>query len=268
MNDAGSAAPARRGNGLRADDYVRVARPTLAVAEAALDALRRTGIAARITGTSATGGRDSRCELWADAHELDDAATVLSAVVRHAGVPDTDLGAVGEEMALLDLADLGLLDPTPVTADDHRPDGDLDVELDLDDHGDPAGTRNPTPSARPYPTPSRPRASRPRPPDRPLDTGDDDDFDPDDHYLPGEPESLRSLSRTTVWALAILAVGVLALALSGLAPTLVGGYAPLASLLGTAAVLVGVGMLVTRLRDGRRDDGDDRGGPNGDGAVL
>ncbi|MHA3704514.1 hypothetical protein ACXR2U_20270 [Jatrophihabitans sp. YIM 134969] len=256
MNDAERVhAPSRRGNGLQADDYVRVARPTSALADTALDALRRTGIAARLTGSEVEG----REELWADAHELDDVATVLSAVVRHAGVEPDDLGRVGEEAVLAELGDT-------LTAED------LD---DLsDDHPGPNGTRNPTPSARPYPTPSRPRASRPRdtgPVDPPrshhVDDLDDVD-DPEDHFRPEEPESLRALSRTTVWALAILALGVVALALSGLAPTIVGVYAPLASLLGTAAVLVGVGMLVTRLRDGRRDDGDDAGGPNGDGAIL
>ena len=263
MNDAERLhSPSRRGNGLRADDYVRVARPTAPLADAALDALRRTGIAARVTDSPV----DGRQELWADAHELDDVATVLSAVLRHAGVEAADLGRVGEEAVLAELGDLGDLGDLSDVDDLDRPDADDD------DAGH--GTRNPTPSARPYPTPARPGPPRPRQ-DSPLDPrlfrdpADDDDLDdPDDHFRPAEPDSLRALSRTTVWALAILAVGVVALALSGLAPGVVGAYAPLASLLGTAAVLVGVGMLVTRLRDGRRDDGDDRGGPNGDGAIL
>ena len=253
MNDADRLhAPGRRGNGLRADDYVRVARPTTALADLALDALRRTGIAARATESDLPG----HDELWADAHELDDVSTVLTVVLRHSGADAADLGRVGEEAVLAELGEM-------LTA----------ADLDDDDLG-PLGTRNPTPSARPYPTPSRPRPSRPRN-QTPLDPAlfrerDDDDEpeDPEDHFRPDEPDSLRTLSRTTVWALAILALGVVALALSGLAPTVVGAYAPLASLLGTAAVLVGVGMLVTRLRAGRRDDADDRGGPNGDGAIL
>ena len=253
MNDADHEVAAERvvDNGLRADDYVRVARPTATLAAAALDALRRTGIAARV---SATAGDGQRVELWADARELDDVATVLAAVARHAGADAPELGRVGEEASL---AELGEREVDPTDTDDDRDDD----EHDDDDARH--GTRNPTPSARPYPTPSRPTARR-----RPRAAAPDDDDDPDDHFQPGEPESLRTLSRTTVWALAVLALGVLALALSGLAPTLVGPYAPLASLLGTAAVLVGVGMLVTRLRDGHRGDDDDRGGPNGDGAVL
>lgn len=227
-----SAPAARRDNGLVAPEYLRVARPLTDVAEPLLVALRRTRIAAFVV----SGPTEGRVELWVDAREVDDVRTVLAAVQRHTERAATDIALVGND----DADD----PPLPVLVEGWR-------------------SANPTPSVRPFPAPLR--LGRPLP--APAD--DDAAGDVEEHFDPAEVDALPRLSGTARWALVILGLGTVALVASGLLASLAGPYDGLLSLLGTVGVLVGAGMLVTRLRDGRRDDGQGNdGGPNGDGAIL
>jgi hypothetical protein len=75
----------------------------------------------------------------------------------------------------------------------------------------------------------------------------------EDHYVPPAPPPLPRLAAPTIIAMAVLAVSILLLGL--------GGQFGLASqftlVLGIGGLLLGGAILFSRLREHRRDDGDD-----------
>ena len=90
--------------------------------------------------------------------------------------------------------------------------------------------------------------------DPPRQTGDDGE----EHYVPPAPPPLPRLAPVTVWALVVIVLSVLMLALGGM----LGLPGSLGLLLGIGGLLVGAGMLVMRLRAHPDiDEGDD-------GAIL
>jgi hypothetical protein len=76
---------------------------------------------------------------------------------------------------------------------------------------------------------------------------------PDEHYEPPPPPPLPVPAPTSMYALLLVATGLL---LTG-APGVLGLSADLGLVLGVAAIAGGVAMLVSRMRDRSMDDGDD-----------
>jgi hypothetical protein len=76
---------------------------------------------------------------------------------------------------------------------------------------------------------------------------------PDEHYEPPPPPPLPVPGPTSLYAMLLVAAGLLLIA----APGVLGLSADLGLVLGVAAIGGGVGMLVSRMRDRSADDGDD-----------
>ena len=93
-----------------------------------------------------------------------------------------------------------------------------------------------------------PRDDPPPPPHEPsvLDA-------PDEHYEPPPPPPLPVLAPASLWSLLLIAVGAVLI----VAPGRVGLSVDVGLVLGVAAVIGGVGVLVSRMRDRSVDDGDD-----------
>jgi len=97
-----------------------------------------------------------------------------------------------------------------------------------------------------------PRNDPPPPPHEPsvLDA-------PEEHYEPPPPPPLPVLAPASLYSLLLIAVGAVLI----IAPGRVGLSIDVGLVLGVAAVVSGVGVLVSRMRDRSVDDGDD-------GAVI
>lgn len=89
------------------------------------------------------------------------------------------------------------------------------------------------------------------------------DYEPepeDEHYVPPPPSPRQPVHTTTKWAWVSLVVGALLLS----TPSLIGLQSGDGTvLMGTVAILLGIGLLVSRLRDSGPDDD-----INDDGAVV
>ncbi len=103
------------------------------------------------------------------------------------------------------------------------------------------------------PAPASP-AEEPRndPPPPPAELSVLDALDAQDHYEPPPPPPLPTLAPTTLYALLLIAAGVLLV----VRPGTVGLTVDVGLVLGAAAVIGAVVLLVSRMRD-RSDDGDD-----------
>jgi hypothetical protein len=75
----------------------------------------------------------------------------------------------------------------------------------------------------------------------------------EDHYIPPPPPPLPRLAAPTIIAMSVLAISILLLGLGGE----FGLASGLTLVLGVGGLLLGAGILFTRLRDRRRDDDDD-----------
>ncbi|WP_222193488.1 hypothetical protein [Modestobacter italicus] len=93
-----------------------------------------------------------------------------------------------------------------------------------------------------------PRDDPPPPPAEPsvLDA-------PEEHYEPPPPPPLPVLAPASLYSLLLIAAGALLI----IAPTTLGLSIDLGLVLGVAAVVSGVGVLVSRMRERSIDDGDD-----------
>ncbi|MGY5882235.1 hypothetical protein [Modestobacter lacusdianchii] len=94
----------------------------------------------------------------------------------------------------------------------------------------------------------QPRDDPPPPPAEPsvLDA-------PEEHYEPPPPPPLPVLAPASLYSLLLIAAGALLI----IAPTKLGLSIDLGLVLGVAAVVSGVGVLVSRMRERSIDDGDD-----------
>jgi hypothetical protein len=97
------------------------------------------------------------------------------------------------------------------------------------------------------------REPREDPPPPPAEPSVLDALDAADHYEPPPPPPLPVLSPATLYALLLLVAGVLLV----FRPGTVGLSADLGLVLGVAAVIGGVFVLVSRMRERSVDDGDD-----------
>ncbi|WP_299955578.1 hypothetical protein [uncultured Modestobacter sp.] len=76
---------------------------------------------------------------------------------------------------------------------------------------------------------------------------------PEEHYEPPPPPPLPVLAPASLYSLLLIAAGALLI----IAPTRLGLSIDLGLVLGVAAVVSGVGVLVSRMRERSTDDGDD-----------
>jgi hypothetical protein len=217
--------PSRVDNGLRAVAYVPLTDVDPAVGEHLLTALGRARIPAYLSTTAPTP--DQR-RLYVASEERVDARTIVAAAVRALGgeqpeppepTPDplADLDTDAEFQALI--ADW-YVDTVAAVRDAER-------DLNRED--------------------SDWRARLLQPP------AEDPIWLDDDHYVPPPPPPLPRLSGATILGLLLI---VAALVVLGLGATLgLGGGLPL--VLGLAGLIGGVAVLLTRVRDFRRDEDDD-----------
>jgi hypothetical protein len=213
--------PDRQDNGLVAAAYVPLTDVAPQLVSALLTALGRARIPAYVASTPS----DEALRLFVAAEERADARTIVASVIRAAGQA-----------------------PPP-----HRNDPlagiDTDAEFErliADWHVD---THNAIRDAERALTAEddewRARLEKDAAAEQPL-------WLDDDHYVPPAPPPLPRLAPQTVLAMVIIALSVLLLALGGE----LGVAGRLTLVLGICGVLLGAGILVSRLRD-RRDDDDD-----------
>lgn len=217
------------GNGLAAATYVPLTDVDTEIGRHLLTALGRARIAAYLGATP--GDLPARRRLFVAAEERVDARTIVAAVVRAAGreadalpeAPRPDpLAGVDTDAAFADLIADWHVDTVAAIRKAERDLAKDDAEW---------------------------RARLEKPPAEPV-------WLDEQHYVPPAPPPLPRLAAPTIVAMSVLAVSILLLGLGGQ----FGLASKLTLLLGVCGVLLGVVILVSRLRD-RPDDDDD-------GAVL
>ncbi|MFL6075347.1 MAG: hypothetical protein ACJ73S_18305 [Mycobacteriales bacterium] len=275
----------RRDNGLEARAYASLGDVDPRIGEHLLDALYVHGIAAYLEPTSDLDAisratslpRRPIDRLWVDRGRLADAKQLLAASgAEPLGEPEPpadgprgprgSTGPLDEDAAWRQIvANFGTDDPpaggdAPWPAREDLPPADPVASVGVEDPDD--GTLDIDKKAmRGVTGRDELRSGGWRDPDTPLMSALDGDLDgprgPEDeeeHYIPPPPPPVgRAAPQTVVAILAIMAGGLLLID-----PGLVGLGADASSfLLAVAALVLGVGMLVWRLRDVRDDDGDD-----------
>ena len=236
MADADEAA--RRDNGLRATSYVALTDVRADVSEHVLTALRRARIAAYVDA-----GVGNRLRLFVAADERTDARTIVAAAVR---------GLAATQQASPETRNGDTVDgDAPPDAAPHGGSGAADTEaafaaLVANWHVDTvAAVRDAERDLTREDADWRQRLARPSARDEvPLD---------EDHYVPPAPPPLPRLARPTVAAIVVLVASIMVLGL--------GAYVGLADqvtlVLGIGGLLVAAGILLSRVREQRRDDDDD-----------
>ena len=226
----------RLDNGLRAVAYVPLTDVDAEVGRQLLTALGRARIAAYLGGVGLPDGELDRRRLFVAAEERVDARTIVQATVR----------ALGSSAAEL------LEDPPVPPAKPADPLAGIDTEtmfaeLVADWHVDThdairRAERDLTREDADW----RARLAKPPVDDEPV-------WLDDDHYVPPPPPPLPRLSLAAVLAIVLLVLSIFLLA----AGTVIGLADNVARVLGVAGLLVGVGILLTRVRDFNRDEDDD-----------
>jgi len=243
-----------RDNGLVARSYLALADLDPRLADAMLVALRRDGIAAyAVPSGGRVGGYLNvtlppvpRDRLWVDAEHFDRARAILRTQLR-------DAAQESEQSP-----------PTPSAPDDIET-AWAELVASFDD--EPADV--PWPAAEDLPPESgvrrrilRSPVTAPQPP-TPSPSGVTGEYDPltilDEHFIPPDPPPPPRLSTASRWAITALLIGVLLIALNTFTTVLPEGTVTL----GIAGIVIGLGILVHRMRTDRADDSD----PN-DGAVV
>ncbi len=211
-------APERRDNGLIADSYVPLTDVAPALAPQVLTALGRARIAAYL----AESPRADALRLYVASAERIDARTIVTAVVRASG----DAAPLSDPLDGIDSdAEFARL-VADWHVDTHTAIREAERDLTREDE-DWRARLNPPPAA-----------------DTPwLD---------EEHYVPPPPPPLPRFAAPTILAMLLIAVSVVVLGFGGE----FGIASRLTLLLGVSGVLLGVGILLTRMRD-RGDDDDD-----------
>ncbi len=229
----------RHDNGLRAPAYVPLTDVEPDLGQLLLTALGRARIAAYL---SATAPDPDRQRLFVASEERGDARTIVAAAVR----------ALGEQPPEVrpDTPDPHP-QPGPVAAADPLAGIDTDAEfqaLVADWHVDThtairAAERDLNREDADW------RARLNQPP------AEDPVWLDEDHYIPPPPPPLPRLAAPTILAMAVLAISIIVLGIGGQ----VGLAGNLSIVLGIGGLLLGAGILFSRLREHRRDldDGDD-----------
>ncbi|WP_375485413.1 hypothetical protein [uncultured Jatrophihabitans sp.] len=227
----------RLDNGLRALAYVPLTDVDAAVGQQLLTALARARIAAYLgeAGSVVADLDDARRRLYVAAEERVDARTIVRATVRALGstasdVPDAPAPAkpAADPLSGLDTEMLF----AELVADWHVDTHDAIRKAERDLTAEDAEWR----------------ARLAKPP-----AAADDEWLDDDHYVPPPPPPLPRLSLPAVLGIVLVVVAVFLLA----AGTVIGLADNVARILGIGGLLIGVGALLTRVRDFRRDEDDD-----------
>ena len=220
----------RRDNGLLAPTYVPLTDVSVDLGLELLVALRRSRIAAYLVDAPQPAGAQ---RLFVAADERADARTIAASVIKAAGGGGTDVEP-----------------PTPRTDPLAGIDADAEFNAMISDwHVDTLqAIRDAERSLSREDENWRARLN-PGPAEEPV-------WLDDDHFVPPVPPPLPRFAAPTIMALVVLVVSILLLGLGGQ----FGLASQLTLLLGVCGVLLGVGMLVMRLRDHRDEDDD--------GAVL
>ncbi|MGI8679135.1 MAG: hypothetical protein ACR2LX_10690 [Jatrophihabitans sp.] len=214
---------ARLDNGLWAPAYVPLTDVEPGVGRHLLTALGRARIAAYLGPQSA-----DRRRLFVAAEERVDARTIVAAAVRALGGPQPE---------------------APETPSDPLAGVDTDSAFDaliagwhVDTH---TAIRNAERDLSREDEDWRARLNRP-PVEDPI-------WLDDDHYVPPAPPPLPRLAGPTIIAMSVLAISIVVLGLGGQ----FGLAGNLTFVLGVGGLLLGAGILLSRVREFRRDDDDD-----------
>ena len=222
--------PARQDNGLRAEAYVPLTDVEPEIGQVLLTALGRARIAAYLA--SQEPPTSERRRLFVASEERTDARTIVAAAVRALGEPEPELDGK----------------PVPATVDpldgvDTKSAFDaLVADWHVDTH---AAIRKAERDLSREDEQWRARLSRP-PAEDPI-------WLDDDHYVPPPPPPLPRLTGMTIVAIVVILAGVLVLAMG----SYIGLGGEFGFVLGLVGLLVGAGMLLTRVANTHRDEDDD-----------
>jgi hypothetical protein len=210
-------------NGLQAATYVPLTDVEPTVGEHLLTALGRARIAAYLDAQPAAPLR----RLFVASDERADARTIVAAAVRALGSPEPPpvtadpLAGVDTDAAFAALIANWHVDTVTAIRDAER-------DLSREDADWRQQLAHPTAAS-----------------DEPV-------WLDDDHYIPPPPPPLPRFAAPTIMALSILVVSIIVLGLGGQ----IGLANQLTWVLGVGGVLLGAGILVTRLREHRDEDDD------------
>ncbi len=221
----------RLDNGLRALAYVPLTDVDAQVGRQLLAALARARIAAYLDELEAADHR----RLFVAAEERVDARTIVRAAVRALGssaadVPESpvSLSEAGDPLVGLDTDAIFAELVADWHVDTHAAIRQAERDLTREDSDWRARLAQPAAAAEP-------------------------EWLDDDHYVPPPPPPLPRLSLPAVLGILVLVFAIFLLA----AGTVVGLPDNIARVFGIAGLLVGVGILLTRVRDFHRDEDDD-----------
>jgi hypothetical protein len=220
--------PGRVDNGLWATTYVPLTDVDEQTGQQLLTALGRARIAAYLLPGAGRDAEQSR--LYVAAEERSDARTIVLAAVR---------ALAAEEPALAEPA----ADPLAGIDTDAEFQA-LVADWHVDTH---EAVRRAERDLRKEDEDWRARLARP-PADEPV-------WLDEDHYIPPPPPPLPRLATPTIVAMSVLAVSILVLGIGGQ----FGLAGRLSLVLGIVGLLLGAGILFSRLHDHGRDDEDDDG---------
>lgn len=221
MTAAPGAGPDRQDNGLVAAAYVPLTDVAPQLVSALLTALARARIPAYVASTPS----DEALRLFVAAEERADARTIVASVVRAAGqTPPPDRN---DPLAGID-----------TDAEFER----LIADWHVDTHN---AIRDAERALKAEDEDWRTRLQKNPPAEEPV-------WLDDDHYVPPVPPPLPRFAPQTIIAVIIIVLSVLLLALGGE----LGVASRLTLILGISGILLGAGILVSRLRDTGDDDDD------------
>jgi hypothetical protein len=217
--------PGRRDNGLIAPSYVPLMDVPAAIAPQVLSALGRARIAAYLMEAPSD---PAALRLHVASAERVDARTIVASVVKASG---SEHGPVDDPLAGIDAdAEFSRL-VADWHVDTHLAIREAERQLTREDEDWRARLNPPPPS-------------------------DETPWLDEEHYIPPVPPPLPRFAAPTIIAMAVIAISIFVLGFGGE----VGLAGQLSLLLGVLGLLLGAGILLTRLREHRDEDDD--------GAVL
>lgn len=217
----------RQDNGLRAPAYVPLTDVEPEVGRVLLSALGRARIAAYLVSSGPHAPTDDRRRLFVASEERIDARTIVAAAVRALGAPEPDLPLPDDPLAGVDTDSAFKALIADWHVDTHAAIRQAERELRSEDEDWQARLNAP-------------------PVEDPI-------WLDDDHYVPPPPPPLPRLAPQTIIAMLIIALSILLLATEdgfGVA----GNFS---FVVGIGGLLLGGGILLSRVREYRQDDDDD-----------
>ncbi|MEO9140527.1 MAG: hypothetical protein ABI345_15865 [Jatrophihabitans sp.] len=217
----------RQDNGLRASAYVPLTDVEPAIGAALLIALGRARIAAYLVSSGPHAPSDDRRRLFVASEERIDARTIVAAAVRALGEPEPDLPLPDDPLAGVDTDSAFNALIADWHVDTHSAIRQAERDLRREDENWQARLNAP-------------------PVEDPI-------WLDDDHYVPPPPPPLPRLALPTIIAMAILVLSIVLLATDGE----FGVAGNFTFVVGIGGLLLGAGILLSRVREYRQDDDDD-----------